>query len=61
MAEVRIPIKWGDNEIIWNDNPYTWNDVALVEEVVDEVQEEAQRRGGMVDIPYFETKIKRND
>ena len=52
MAEVRTPIKWGDNEIIWNDNPYTWDDVALVEEVVNEVQEEAQRRGGMVDDDY---------
>ena len=44
----RTPFTWNSANFTWNDNPYTWDDVALVEEVIDEIQ----RRGGMVDDDY---------
>ena len=38
----RTPITWDSANIIWSNNPYTWDDIALVEEVVEQIQ----RRGG---------------
>ena len=63
------PIKWQDADFKWNDAPpsedykpgfkpsrfpYTWNDVALVEEVVEVIQ---QGGGGVIedDMPVIVT------
>ena len=50
----RTPITWDNANFAWNDNPYTWDDIALVEEVVDEIQQ----RGGMVDDDYVHPLFK---
>lgn len=48
----RTPITWDNANFAWDNNPYTWDDIALVQEIADRVQEEVQRRGGMVDDDY---------
>ena len=40
-------IKWEDADFLWSDNPYTWEDVAIVTEVVEEIEAiEAIQQGG---------------
>lgn len=53
----RTPITWDNADFAWNDNPYTWDDVALVKEVVEEIQ----RKGGMVDEDYVHPLFKEEE
>ena len=54
----RTPISWDNANFRWDRNPYTWDDVALVTDAVDEVQEEARRRGGVIDDDYVHPLFK---
>ena len=44
----QTPITWDSADFTWDNNLYTWEDIALVEEVVEELQ---QKRG-VIDEDY---------